>query len=548
MVFIFKEVGEHNTSSVFYEVDHSGKNSQPQDGDSDLHGNRSDHNQNSSKSEQAHHVLDDDDDEYHQDDELSPSYKEIVASSFWVHKLQHRCPRLFYITTELVIPLLILIGMSFLFGWCLAKFEMVGEIEANDQSIGENLFLYIFHSLERISLWVGMGDAASQCLGSLTENHENMTVLEQSFPNLNESMFDCAVNEGSTKFVPLEPIDFLVGGGVSLTFDWMTCPDNIEHDESSNNQTGFLNFSEPVFERLGLNPKDQHDRQFLAYIINFYDDFQKVVEQSDYSPEEVLFDFGLLLNFTKEATGSKDCKVHLAGGALFWFTIMTTIGYGNTAPSTNEGRLLVYTCGFLTILGFVALNNTAANVWKNLIEDAFLRLNWKRLVHGPICVLFWLCTTILWMLVLALSIQKYRRNRIGDDFPLSDAYWFSYITTTTVGFGDIHISHEEFKVVDMFFVPLLVLMGFNFLGIFAEKLVDLYNEWFPAKSGFGKILAVQRGRRHRQNMDTSSPRRNNRVDANGKSHQVRSSKERSVHFDELSTRERPREPLVEIDC
>ena len=108
--------------------------------------------------------------------------------------------------------------------------------------------------------------------------------------------------------------------------------------------------------------------------------------------------------------------------------------------------MLVYTGGFLTIVGFLTLNNTASNVWKTLIDDLFLRLKWKRLVRGPPSVLFWLCVTVLWMLVLALSMQAYRNNRVHDHFPLKDAYWFSYITTTTVGFGDIHISHSEFKV------------------------------------------------------------------------------------------------------
>ena len=158
----------------------------------------------------------------------------------------------------------------------------------------------------------------------------------------------------------------------------------------------------------------------------------------------------------------------------------------------------------MTIIGFLALNNTAAKVWKALFEDVFLRLKLKRLVHGPLAVLFWLSMTILWMLVLALAMQKYKTNRIGEGFSLSDAYWFSYITITTVGFGDIHISHEEFLAGDMFFIPLLVLMGFNFLGIFAEKGVDLYNDFFPAKSGLEKILAGHRRRDKSRRLDESS--------------------------------------------
>ena len=106
-------------------------------------------------------------------------------------------------------------------------------------------------------------------------------------------------------------------------------------------------------------------------------------------------------------------------------------GYGNTAPTTSEGGLLVYTGGFLSIIGFLALNNTAANVWKNLAEDVFLRYKLKWLVKGPLSVLFWCCVLILWVLVLAVSMQRYRRNRTDEDFSLADAYWFSYITSTT---------------------------------------------------------------------------------------------------------------------
>ena len=47
----------------------------------------------------------------------------------------------------------------------------------------------------------------------------------------------------------------------------------------------------------------------------------------------------------------------------------------------------------------------------------------------------------------------------------------------------------------MFFLPLLVLMSFNFLGIFAEKGVDLYNRYFPEEADFKHILQEQRRER-----------------------------------------------------
>lgn len=164
------------------------------------------------------------------------------------------------------------------------------------------------------------------------------------------------------------------------------------------------------------------------------------------------------------------------------------------------------------------------------------------------------------MLVLALGFQRYQRRHIGSALPLNDAYWFSYITTTTVGFGDIHISHSEFTVAEMFFVPFLVLLGFNFLGIFADKCIYLYNDWFPEKRGFTQILAERRGDHHPITQasefrgDTSKPRqgrarhrkRSSRLDApsaglsNASGNSVEARQSRSRDFDSGRRRSRDR--------
>merc|ERR1711957_1139995 len=62
--------------------------------------------------------------------------------------------------------------------------------------------------------------------------------------------------------------------------------------------------------------------------------------------------FEAALKELEEDDGHLNCRPSTLGGAIFWFTIMTTIGYGNTAPETQGGRALVFTFGLLSILLF----------------------------------------------------------------------------------------------------------------------------------------------------------------------------------------------------
>lgn len=104
---------------------------------------------------------------------------------------------------------------------------------------------------------------------------------------------------------------------------------------------------------------------------------------------------------------------------------------------------MVFTCGFITIIGFLALNSTASNILMAIVDDLLIRVRLRRLTNGLAAVVFWLCLMILWMLVLATFFKSWMSRRSGGEMTLADAYWFSYVTTTTVGFGDIYIPHEE---------------------------------------------------------------------------------------------------------
>jgi hypothetical protein len=117
--------------------------------------------------------------------------------------------------------------------------------------------------------------------------------------------------------------------------------------------------------------------------------------------------------------------------------------YGNATPSTVGGRLLIYTLGFITIIAFIALNANASFILATIVDDSLIRLGLRRLTKGFGAVLLWLLLTILWMLVVAFSFRALSYWRIGVRLSLSDAYWFSYITATTVGLGDLFIEHSE---------------------------------------------------------------------------------------------------------
>ena len=155
---------------------------------------------------------------------------------------------------------------------------------------------------------------------------------------------------------------------------------------------------------------------------------------------------------------------------------------------------LVFTFGAITIILFVGLNATAANVVRVLVDDALIRSRLRRLTQGLPAMVLWMLLTIIWIFVLAGVTRAWTTDRMGSytNFSFPDNVWYSYITITTVGFGDFHIPHEEFRARDMFSIPLLILLGFVILGTFAEKLMGFLEPFWPQFEDFEQILEATR--------------------------------------------------------
>uniref|UniRef100_A0A674I2Q3 Potassium channel subfamily K member 4 n=1 Tax=Terrapene triunguis TaxID=2587831 RepID=A0A674I2Q3_9SAUR len=127
-------------------------------------------------------------------------------------------------------------------------------------------------------------------------------------------------------------------------------------------------------------------------------------------------------------------------GSAFFFagTVITTIGFGNTSPKTEGGRLF---CIFYALVGIPLFGMLLAGVGDHLgfslrqaigkVEDIFLK--WQvspTIVRVLSALLFILIGCILFVTIPTIVFQRV------EGWTLLESVYFVVITLTTVGFGD----------------------------------------------------------------------------------------------------------------
>lgn len=123
--------------------------------------------------------------------------------------------------------------------------------------------------------------------------------------------------------------------------------------------------------------------------------------------------------------------------SIFVSEVMTTVGYGNQAPVTVGGRVMIFTLGFLSILLFGSILAAAGTIISHLVHDFVVRSKIRCLTNKFIMMLIWGSLWVAWMVLLSNYMIEVSRFRWGPDSVLSwgDGMWFAYISTTTVGLG-----------------------------------------------------------------------------------------------------------------
>jgi hypothetical protein len=345
--------------------------------------------------------------------------------------------RTFNILVHIMLPLFVIIGLSFLFGFLLAKIESPVEINKNNDllrkhaeegflsfSVREQYNICIDQFVELSPTTAGMSTFIKEC----TNQTNDVKITIQKYLN-EEKDLEEHFNHVHQK----------------MTYNWISCSLNEMNDEDqATNVIG--HWLESFTERY-----------------NFYRD--------ENMSENQAFEKAVL-----EADGSKDCAVSATKGSLFWFTVLTTVGYGNSSPTTVEGKFFVMIFGVMSIFAFTAITAQSAYVMLTIVDDFLCRVGMKRFTNGILAALFWFVILLLWIFLIAgvthgLSTAFF--SEFSEQLSFLDCIWFNVISITTVGFGDIYIFPRRDSFHFMFLLPLLVLFSFILYGNFYIKVGEL---------------------------------------------------------------------------
>ncbi|XP_034408844.1 potassium channel subfamily K member 5-like [Cyclopterus lumpus] len=181
-----------------------------------------------------------------------------------------------------------------------------------------------------------------------------------------------------------------------------------------------------------------------------------------------------------------------ANSVIFAATIVTTIGYGNVAPKTKGGRvfcILYGLCGIPLCLVWISkLGSFFGDRAKRLSQVLIRKGVSVKKVQLTCTALF-----LLWGLLVHLVIPPFVFMSI-EGWSYLEGLYFSFITLTTVGFGDYVAGvnpNMDYPTLYRVFAELWIYMGLAWLSLFFSWNVHMVVE----------AHKVLKKRRHRHKLD-----------------------------------------------
>jgi hypothetical protein len=167
--------------------------------------------------------------------------------------------------------------------------------------------------------------------------------------------------------------------------------------------------------------------------------------------------------------------------------VMSTIGYGNR-PTSWQGRTMVHTLGFLNVLLFGFISAAGGYVLNSVVNDFVSRRGFPAESRKWLASLLWAILLYFWMLIIALIYMHWKYHRLGQKVRLSDAFWFSYISTTTIGLGGPYLEPEVLVMADLITFPVIFLISFSIFGSFVEEVQAALYKPLEGRATLGDVL------------------------------------------------------------
>lgn len=220
-------------------------------------------------------------------------------------------------------------------------------------------------------------------------------------------------------------------------------------------------------------------------------DFELVITNKQRQQFRSLFDELLLVTEDGGATTNNTKDADSCGqwdffnSLFFSFTAVTTIGYGRQFPETNNGRLA---CIFYSLVG-VPLNAILIGALGGLFKDKVMGLKQRLVVSagtndagiGSSCASLGRITkvvleAVVWMAIftsvfLFLPAAFFAYSGLEPDtWDYTDSVYFTFITLSTIGFGDLvpgqnpdSVISYEWRVVYLTAVIVWIIFGLGYI-------------------------------------------------------------------------------------
>lgn len=386
-------------------------------------------------------------------------------------------PRTSAILFGVLLPLWILILIATAFGALLASFESGEELIRNDSILQAKAEMEYFQVDTETLL-----DLPYYCLGQFfrEQNETSLTTLFDA-TTLASTFQECSAGVAPTVELALQ-----VEANNSdlatepLAFHWNRCWNETTQEYAE--QFSFIFY--PTMEIIEASrPKQQaltYTQAWQASQEVFYQQFLDGNESPTPEEEREAFRQSIAV-----ATGEETCQRNIGGTAWFFFTVMTTVGYGNQAPVTPEGRMLIFTAGLFSLILFGAVLGTSGYILLAIVDDLTRRIPWlgpQKWFHHPLFgALMWFIIWFSWLIIIGVDADLWWQNRLPEyhvETP-RDTMWFAFISTSTIGLGDYYLQPEVMFASDTLKFSITFLTGFVFLSTFFGKIVEWVGTVLP---------------------------------------------------------------------